>query len=302
LRNTYKYETLSFYLNEDGDERMKFREMYKFQEGVAGVIEALLLVALFSIILSTIQLVYIPDIMEQKEVEHMDEVENQFSYLKSVIDLQSSVRENIPISSPITLGSRELPYFVTARAFGQLDIDDSGNSKINTDYVSNIPLTSIKYQAANSYFIDQYYILEGGGLIVKQHDGESMRIEPSISYQNQTNQIRIFWTLPEFDSIAGKNSTSGFKSCYIRSNYSSNTSYGGSTSYIRIFTEYFDAWNNSLNQLFDEAVSNGFISIHKDSETSPTFVEIEPKSKSIYLDLQRTKILLQIGPGIVLQS
>ena len=52
---------------------------------VAGVIEALLLVALASIILSTIQLVYIPQMMEEREAEHMDEVSNQFSSLKFMI-------------------------------------------------------------------------------------------------------------------------------------------------------------------------------------------------------------------------
>jgi hypothetical protein len=77
------------------------------------------------------------------------------------------MREDVPISSPLTLGSRELPYFVTARAFGQLDIIDGGDSEINTDFASNIPLTSIQYQAINSYFLDQIYILEGGGLIMK---------------------------------------------------------------------------------------------------------------------------------------
>ena len=283
-------------------ETMNQDTLTKNRYAVAGVIEALLLVAMFSIILSTIQLIYIPDIMEQREVEHMDEVENQLSYLKSVIDLQSSMREDVPISSPLTLGSRELPYFVTARAFGQLDIIDGGDGEIRTDFASNIPLTSIQYQALNSYFLDQLFVFEGGGLIMKQHDGESMQIEPSISYQNLTNQIRITWTLPNFDSVGGKNSTSGFKSCYIRSNYSSNTSYIGWTTYIRIYSEYMSAWNTSLNQLFDEPISNGYISIQKNSEINPTYVEIIPGTKNLYINMIVSTIQVQIGPGIVIQS
>ena len=283
-------------------ETMSTNTLKKNQYAVAGVIEALLLVAMFSIILSTVQLVYIPDIMEQREVEHMDEVENQLSYLKSVIDLQSSMREDVPISSPLTLGSRELPYFVTARAFGQLDIFDYGDGEIRTDFASNIPLTSIQYQAINSYFLDQIYILEGGGLIMKQYDGESMQIEPSISYQNRSTQIRISWTLADFESVGGKNSTSGFKGCYIRSNYSSNSSYIGSTTYIRIYSDYLNAWNTSLNQLFDEPVSNGYLTIQKNSEINPTYVEITPGTKSLYISLIVSKIQVQIGPGIVITS
>jgi competence protein ComGC len=82
----------------DGD--MKNKKLIKRKDAVAGVIEALLLVALAAIIISTIQLVYIPQMMEQRESDHMDDVENQFSYLKSVIDLQSMVKEDVPISWP----------------------------------------------------------------------------------------------------------------------------------------------------------------------------------------------------------
>jgi len=92
------------------------------KKAVAGVIEALLLVALVSIIISTIQLIYIPEIMKQRESDHMEEIENQFSFLKAVVDIQSMGKKDVPITSTITLGSRELPYFVTARSFGELTI------------------------------------------------------------------------------------------------------------------------------------------------------------------------------------
>ena len=99
---------------------------------------------------------------------------------------------------------------------------------------------------------------------------------------------------------SGKNSTAGFKGCYIRSNYSSDTSYQGATTYIRITTEYLDAWNNTLNQLFNEPIDNGYISIGKKPIASPTYVEISPGSKSVYLDMTLVRIGAQIGPGIVL--
>ena len=137
----------------------KKRRMRK-NSAVAGVIEALLLVALVTIILSTIQLIYIPEIMEQREVEHMDVVENQFSYLKSVIDLQSTLAVTVPISSPITLGTRELAYFVTARSYGQLDIIDDTNNKITWEgFPTGIQLTSIEYDAYKTNFIDQTFAL-----------------------------------------------------------------------------------------------------------------------------------------------
>ena len=63
---------------------MKNKNFIRGNHAVAGVIEALLLVALVAIILSTIQLVYIPQVMNEREADHMEDVSNQFSFLKSI--------------------------------------------------------------------------------------------------------------------------------------------------------------------------------------------------------------------------
>ena len=231
----------------------------------------------------------------------MDDVENQFSYLKSVMDLQSMVKEDVPISSPITLGSRELPYFVTARAFGQLDIIDKDRTDnyILTDSL-NVPLTSIKYKAHNSYFTDQTYALEGGCVIVKQPDGETVKIEAGITIKNESTEIKISYNLPIITGISGKNSTSGYKNCFIRTNYSNQNVYSGSTTFIRINTNYLDAWNVSLNKLLEEEVENGYVIIEKRPIGSAEYVSITPGSKSIFIELTITYIGAQIGPGTVI--
>ena len=286
---------------------MKNKKLIKRKDAVAGVIEALLLVALVAIIISTIQLVYIPQMMEQRESDHMDDVENQFSYLKSVIDLQSMVKEDVPISSPITLGSRELPYFVTARAFGQLDIIDKDRTDnyILTDFL-NVSLTSIKYKAHNSYFIDQTYALEGGCVIVKQPDGETVKIEPAITVENKT-KINIIYNMPLIIGVPGKNSTSGYKNCFVRTNYSHNKTYikdidnSSDDHHIWIYTDYLNAWNASLNKLLEEEVKNGYVNVTITQDLGGIdVVEIEPWGKTIHLELTVTYIGAQIGPGIVI--
>ena len=270
---------------------------------VAGVIEALLLVALVTIILSTIQLIYIPEIMEQREVEHMDVVENQFSYLKSIIDLQSTLAVTVPISSPITLGTRELAYFVTARSYGQLDIIDDTNNKITWEgFPTGVPLTSIEYDAYNTYFIDQTFALEGGSLILQQSNGESILIEPSMSFENLSTQIKIELQLPKFQSIGGKNSTSGYKNCFIRTNYSSSTTYDVTTSYIHIYSEYLDAWNSTFHELLQIPIEQGYITVEKSPIVSPTHIAITPGTKTLAFDLTVSTIIAQIGPGTVVTS
>lgn len=92
------------------------------KKGQVGVVVALLIVTLFVSILITIQVYYIPKWMEGREAQHMDEVANQFASLKYSLDLQATEKASSPLTNSITLGSKELPYFVTARAFGSLQI------------------------------------------------------------------------------------------------------------------------------------------------------------------------------------
>ena len=276
---------------------MKNRNFIKGKYAVAGVIEALLLVGLVAIILSIIQLVYIPQIMEQKEADHMDAVSNQFSFLKSVIDLQSMTKKDVPISSPITLGNRALPYFVTMGAYGQLKIvDDAGEIEINNS-ISIAPLTSIKYEAYNYYFPKpiprQDYILEGGCIIVWQEDGEVARVEPAINVENVTD-VNIYYDIPIIVEISGKNITAGSENCFIRTNYSirSDSSWIGETnvSNIKISTEYPSAWENLTKDLLGNDVN-----IRRGSD----HVEITKKTpgKTINLYYRRIYIYAQVSPG-----
>ena len=286
---------------------MKNRKFGTHNQAVAGVIEALLMVALVSVVISMIQLIYIPQIMEQKEAEHMDLVSNQFSTLKSMIDLQGITRSSAPFSSMITLGSRDLPYFITAKAFGEVSVKENPTYKITvlpppgSLPSGTVPLTSIQYAADNAYFVDQTYILEGGGLIVQQPEGlPVMRADPSISSVNNTNSITIHFDLTHVMAIPGKNLTNGEGNCYIRTNYSSNRTHfdtiqpGG---HIRIYTAYPNAWNESLYNLLGIYAVNGYINISLNPAQG--YIEITPRinGKDILLQLNVIDIYVQVGQG-----
>jgi len=276
---------------------MKNKKIIRKNHAVAGVIEALLMVALVSIVISMIQLIYIPDIMEQREAEHMDQVSNQFSTIKSMMEMQAITNSSAPISTMLTLGSRELPYFITARSFGEASVQDSSESSISIDGANPgdqyfYELTAIKYQASNAYFVDQTYILEGGGIIIEQSNGEPvMRVDPSITVENGSI-IKIRFNLPIVVGIPGKNLTSGFGKCFIRTNWSEGStdiieSVGVDT--INISTQYPNAWNESLygmlrdNVNYDEGES--YVKISK--------IDLRP----IYLYLDYYYIYVQIGYG-----
>jgi hypothetical protein len=276
-------------------------------QAVAGVIEALLMVALVTIVISVVQLYYIPQVMEQREAEHMDQVFNQFSSMKSMIDMQTITHSTSPISSMITLGSPNLPYFVTAGATGELRTYEASSSNIELNPalpIGSIPLTSIQYLADNSYFVDQSYILEGGGIIVKQSDGTSvMRADPSISAVNNSNNITIRLEIPHVIAIPGKNYTAGDGKCFIRTNYSSSKTYtdsipvGSGGSHIRIYSRYINAWNESLFRIIGIYDKNGCLHITQYGTEPTGYIEIQPGTKDIFLQLNVIDIQVQIGPG-----
>ncbi len=288
---------------------MKRRKFIDRKQAVAGVIEALLLVALVSIIISTIQLVYIPQMMEQKEAEHMDLVSNQFSYLKSMIDIQYMTDSTVPISSMITLGSRELPYFITARAFGELSLyrDEKCNITITENHPwfwdTTYPLTSIKYEAYNSYFVDQTYAIEGGGIFVKQPNGKSVsRARASISLTNASGNPFISFDLPKFIGISDiKNSTYGHGKCMIRTNFSKKVPDNRIDNVtINITTFFPNAWNESFQNLEDASYLLNITTYESPGTTYPPYVVIKA-SDGKTLDARVTEIHLyaQIGPGWV---
>jgi hypothetical protein len=307
------------------DGEMRYRNFKSEKFAVAGVIEALLLIALVAIILSIIQLNYVPQIMEQKESEHMDEVANQFSYLKSVIDLQIMTEKDVPISSPVTLGSLELPYFVSARSFGQIDIIDEttaiDNDK-NLTIISSTPnvpdvvnLTSIRYTAYNTYYLqggDLIYAIEGGGIFLKQYDGGTVLVKPALSAKLESDIVTINYTLPLFKSIPGKKAVGGYKDAFIRTNYTRTreTYIYENVEFINISTDYLEEWNQTLInndsgvlwEYYDDSVIPRRINVEFDDMINPNYIVISPGTKDIKLELTLVEIGVQTGPGIVYKN
>ena len=101
----------------------KYRNIKNKNDAVVGIVAAFLIVGLIVTVVSIIQTAYIPKWMEQQEAEHMEEVGNQFAELKYAIEQHMLTKQKgIPISTSITLGSKELPFLMSSRAFGTLTI------------------------------------------------------------------------------------------------------------------------------------------------------------------------------------
>lgn len=271
---------------------------------VAGVIEALLMVGLVAIIISIVQLVYIPQIMEEREAAHMDQVFNQLSELKSTIDFQGISGSSSPMLSMFTLGSHKMPYFLTVDALGDLSVHESNSSFIDVGWYNNGTnppreyLNAVIFKADNAYFVDQNYILEGGGIIVNQSSSAAiMRADPSFSATYQNGKIILSFDVPIFRTVAGKEGTSGVGKCFVRTNFSQKSSHTWDVSYIQIHTDYTRAWYDALNKSVAPVIELPDVDLSFREEVG--YLSLTRTTTPIELRVTFIYITIQIGPGWV---
>jgi len=177
-------------------------------KGQVGVVVAILLVVLLVSVLAVIQLYYVPRWMEEREAEHMDVVANQFATLKYAIDLLAMEKISSPLTTSITLGSKELPYFLSSRSFGSLQIlsKDTSNFtlRIKTDgYILNeinktcgnesipdiVSISSLELNITKVNKGDYYNISfsDNSSISIKVDDfGEYCRINMTVKRENLT--------------------------------------------------------------------------------------------------------------------
>jgi hypothetical protein len=273
-----------------------FLKFKKSENGVVGIVVAVLLIGLMVSVVSLLQMVYVPKWMEQKEAEHMDVVDAQFSQLKFAIDTQSSTGQlNIPIATSITLGSKELPYLMSIRAFGQLEI--LSNSYIlritNASNTFNYSIGTIGYSSSNAYYLDQSFIYEAGAIITSQQEGNMISIKPSFYITKLGENVEILIDLPDVDSVGGKTTGSGYGTTAIQTEcVGFDNQKIQNISQISIETYYTNAWNIYLDWILKSVLdTSDYLTTINGNEIIFQFFN------SPDVDLTIANINAQIGAG-----
>jgi len=286
------------------------KKFIKSDNGVVGIVVAVLLIGLIVAVVSLIQAVYVPKWMEEMEAEHMDLVVTQFTQLKSAIDTHVANEQILtPIASPITLGNKELPYLMSLRAYGSLEIL-SKKFQItieNETYKLNESFGIIKYSSMNGYFIDQSFIYENGAFITSQREGNMLSMKPSIYIEKEevdAPEAVINFTMVKITPIGGKTNGGGYGTTSILTEYNTTIyDYENNTEFqidnvtnINIYTDYSNAWNIFFNSILKNklAESEFFISTPTDN-----MVNIHFNNTGITLKYKIVEIYAQIGPGWV---
>lgn len=278
----------------------KIRKLTENNDAVVGIIVAFLITGLIVIVLSVVQTVYVPKWMEQNEADHMETVADQFSQLKFAIDTQSALKKpNTPISTSITLGNKEMPFLMSARSYGSLEIisDEYVITVENQTKIDSYEIGLIKYSSVNTYFLNQDYIYENGAVILCQDDGNTMQIKPSFSADMQ-DETTLTFTITNIDTVGGKKSINGYGTYPIQTEYPKNDN-SQEESYenvekLRIDTNYQNAWECYINKTL---INSGLIydsDYSVDCDSNGVIIKF---LDTTHLDLKIIDINAQISPG-----
>jgi hypothetical protein len=289
---------------------LKIKKFKNSNEAVVGIVAAFLIIGLIIAIISVIQTFYVPKWMEQTESEHLNQVLDQFSQLKTVIDIQSSIKKpGVPISTSITLGNQEMPFLMSTRAFGTLEIlENECTIKIitNTTTSPSYSLGTIKYSSLNAYFLDQSYIYETGAVILSQDQGDIISRIPYF-YVNNEEEVTISFTIVNVSTIGKKDIISGLGTYPIWTEYINSDDFSNNPSLlfknisrITVNTKYQNSWSKFINTTLINSGLNFYgygTDFWINVVEGMVVVNFNTSSNTFNLNLEVVTIGAQIAPG-----
>jgi hypothetical protein len=275
----------------------KMKPLKQDRSAVVSVVIALLLLGLFAVTLTTIQIVYVPRWVEQQEGFHMHDVAAQFADIKHAIDIQTISKDKTPISTPLTLGTGQQSFLTSSRAYGSVHVDSNSiifsMSNISNQYT--ISLGTFYYTSRNNYYVDQSYILEAGAVIINQSEGNIMSTNPPVIYHHPV--FDLTYTFFNITERGGKTDIGGYGTYLIQTNYSHGITYNlTNITNLQIISSYPNCWYNLVNTTLQDL---GFIyKLDYDISISDNIVDIIVASAA-HLDISMNivKIFAQISPG-----
>lgn len=276
-------------------------------KAVVGVVTAVLLIGLVVAVIALVQTAYVPKMMEQREAEHMDVVADQFARLKSAIDSQAfTQRKGIPVATSMTLGNKELPFLMSVRAFGTLEIlldeftvgvtySQNGTESLSKSF------GTLKYSSANVYFLDQSYIYETGAVIVSQYLGNMMLVKPSFYAIHAGSNVNMSFDLVNISGVGEKLSVTGYGTYPIQTEYVDSESNNiTDVDNIYIGTSFPNAWRLFLESTFVKAGLSKDVDFSVSQVDGGILLDLTINDNLNYsISLSITDIDAQIGPGWV---
>ena len=142
----------------------------------------------------------------EKEIEHMDGVNDRFTDYKITLDsLWINNKSSTTVSTSFNLGTGGgntqagglfIPLLKPATSSATLSLRNLGDTiTINSSFTEGMPdvraqfpltINTVEYQSNNYYWIQQRYYYQLGGVFLSQNDGITNRVSPPFSISNGT--------------------------------------------------------------------------------------------------------------------
>lgn len=302
------------------------------EEGVAATIGTIMSLLVFLTAFGMFTNQFVPVWMSDNESTHMSDVVQQFTTLKSSIDITISNSANsriapTPIFVPITLSSASIPVFAAATA-GILQFMPSAINNRPTFNVSYIGVAtgggqnllgpsndgrtggSLDLWCPNRYFVEQHIIYENGAVILNQTDGEFIIAGPQFLVRNMsttgTSNIALQFTQV---SMQGSNVTiggTGSKGVSAKLQFADTKTYqnsAGSDFKIMFNSTHGRAWerffNSSLNGTAGMTYGHGYTInalLHAFADKTRNYYTVTVTINSVMtVDYTKATVALTIG-------
>jgi len=297
------------------------------EEGVAATIGTIMSLLVFLTAFGMFTNQFVPVWMSDNESTHMSQVIQQFTTIKSSIDIAISNSANsriapTPVFVPITLSSASIPVFASATAGILRFLPDGVTTRptFNVTYAGDSnPLGptndgktggSLDLWCPNRYFVEQHIIYENGAVILNQTDGEFVIAGPQFLVKNLGTTgapIRVLQITQV--SLQGSNVTiggTGSKGVSAKLQFADTKTYqnsAGSSFNIMFNSTHGKAWerffNSTLNGTAGMTYGSGY-TIHATLHSFPDqsrnyYTVIVTISSVMTVDYTRATVALTIG-------
>lgn len=280
---------------------MKKQHDINNDHAVVGIFTVVLVISLIVVIIGVVNSIYIPQWMKTAEFQHMNEVSNQFAQMKSALDIQSITNSSSAVSSIVTMGTTEIPFFGVHQSFDELSIpSDSCTFLITNDSGPDLMYSSdsIMFTSHNTNFVDQSYIYEAGALILNQVDNNVLLGRPSILVTEYGKNLTISFI--NVSAGTGANNFASGRGTYViyTQIIQNNQQYilMQNVTNITIETNYPDAWYNAFNvTLLHSGIEN---QITKTTQSiSVDFIDLDGDYYNVFI--REIKITADLAFGML---
>ena len=280
----------SYCADSTGD-RIKKSPRWDNDEGVAATIGTIMSLLVFLTAFGMFTNQFVPVWMSDNESSHMSTVIQQFTTLKSSVDIAISYNSNsqiapTPVFVPITLSSAGIPVFAAATAGILQFIPEAPSQRpmfeITYSYVSSTGAPNtlspsndghaggmMDLFCPNRYFVEQHLVYESGAVILNQSDGEFIIAGPQFSVKNvgtpSAPQIVVMVTqvsLQGLNKIIGGTGSKGVTADLLYADTTAYENSAGSQLNITITSNHGYAWYQyflrTLNGTADMTLGDGF--------------------------------------------